>query len=138
MTVLIQGTTQPVLSEGSRRSWAMPSLVHEGLGHRAIEPDRIQGDAVLSPHACITAQSRDHVMSLINARPTPRTRKPRAGFAAVKAATRRLRRWPAASPDCGSSRRAHSSRGRDEETLAVEPRNETKSLRLEKGNDMTR
>ena len=78
MTVVIQGITHPVSSEGSRLSWATPSLVHEGLGYRAIEPDRIQGDAVLLPHACTTAQSRDHVTrsSMRALRPQPATLAP--------------------------------------------------------------
>jgi len=36
---------------------------------------------------------------------------------AVKAATRRLRRWPSASLDCDCSRRREQFAGRDEETL---------------------
>jgi hypothetical protein len=63
VTVPILGFTNTAFVDGSRLFWALPSLVHEGLGHRAIEPDRIQGDAVL-PHAGITAQSRDHVLPL--------------------------------------------------------------------------
>ena len=43
--------------DGSRLFWALPSLVHEGLGYRVLVPDRIQGDAVL-PHASFTAQSK--------------------------------------------------------------------------------
>ena len=126
MTVVIQGITQPVSSEGSRLSWATPSLVHEGLGHRAIEPDRIQGDAVLLPHACTTAQSRDHVMPLI-ARLIVPTIQPRAGLAAVKA-------WPGnrgacgshdatASLDCGCARRSRRIMVGTEKRLSVEQRN---------------
>jgi hypothetical protein len=44
VTVLIQGLA-PALSDGSRLSWAAPSSLHEGLGRRAVAPDRIQGDA---------------------------------------------------------------------------------------------
>ena len=114
--------TQPwlitVLVDGSRLCWALPSLVHEGLGYRAFEPDRIQGDAV-SLHACITAQSRDHVLPLIARRFVP-TRKPRAGLAAVKA-------WPGDDRACGSrtatasldggcTRALPQDHGRDEET----------------------
>ena len=47
----------PASSDGSRLCWALPSPVHEGLGFRALAPDRIQGDAVI-PHAFLTAQSR--------------------------------------------------------------------------------
>ena len=46
VTVLVQGLA-PALSDGSRLSWATPSSLHEGLGCRAVAPDRIQGDAVL-------------------------------------------------------------------------------------------
>jgi len=51
------GSTHTAFVDGSRLCWAWPSPVHEGLGYRASEPDRIQGDAVL-PHASDTAQSR--------------------------------------------------------------------------------
>jgi hypothetical protein len=44
VTALVQGLA-PALSDGSRLSWAAPSSLHEGLGFRAIAPDRIQGDA---------------------------------------------------------------------------------------------
>src|SRR5271157_1810702 len=44
VTALIQGLA-PALSDGSRLSWAAPSSLHEGLGFRAMAPDRIQGDA---------------------------------------------------------------------------------------------
>ena len=44
MTALTQGLA-PALSDGSRLSWAAPSSLHEGLGYRALFPDRIQGDA---------------------------------------------------------------------------------------------
>ncbi|SED19864.1 hypothetical protein SAMN05519104_3015 [Rhizobiales bacterium GAS188] len=51
------GAIQCRLADGSRLFWASPSPVYERLGHRAIAPDRIQGDAVL-PHISHTAQSR--------------------------------------------------------------------------------
>jgi hypothetical protein len=44
VTALVQGLA-PALSDGSRLSWAAPSSLHEGLGLRAMAPDRIQGDA---------------------------------------------------------------------------------------------
>jgi hypothetical protein len=44
VTALVQGLA-PALSDGSRLSWAAPSSLHEGLGFRAMAPDRIQGDA---------------------------------------------------------------------------------------------
>jgi hypothetical protein len=70
--------------DGSRLCWALPSLVHEGLGYRATEPDRIQGDAVL-PHALFVAQSR--ITSYRSSRPIVPTLQPRAVLGAVKA-------WP--------------------------------------------
>ena len=57
VTVPTLGSTHPVFVEGSRQLWALPSPMHEGLGIRAIEPDRIQGDADF-PHAFIMARSR--------------------------------------------------------------------------------
>jgi len=104
VTVPTLGFVATVVVEGSRLCWALPSLVHEGLGYRAIEPDRIQGDAVL-PHACTRPRPGITSRPLI-ARATSRPIKPRTGLAAVKAATRRLRRWPAASLDRGCARRS--------------------------------
>ena len=80
----------------SRLFWALLSPVHERLGYRVLAPDRIQGDAVL-PHSFFTAQSR------ITSRHSSRdlfvpTIQPRAVLTAVKAATRRLWRWPYGQP----------------------------------------
>jgi hypothetical protein len=94
VTVLTRGPTQPVLSEGSRLSWAMPSSVNEGLGYGRLRPT---GYKVMW---CCRHMSHNgpvpgvHVMLLVNAHPSSRTRNPRTGFATVKAASRRLRRWP--------------------------------------------
>jgi hypothetical protein len=89
----------------------MPSLVHEGLGHRAIEPDRIQGDAVLLPHACITAQSWDHVMAAHRA--IVPTIQPRTALATVKAWPGNSVAWrfctTTASLDRGCARRIYST-----------------------------
>src|SRR5712691_9094056 len=57
VTVPTLGFTDTVLVDGSRLFWASLSPMHERLGFRAIEPDRIQGDAVL-PHISYMAQSR--------------------------------------------------------------------------------
>ena len=102
VTDLIQGPDHPALSDGSRLLWALPSPVHEELGFRACAPDRIQGDAVL-PHPSLTAQSSltAAAMTSLNV-PTP---KSRAVLTTVKAAARRLRRWPAASLDRRCARR---------------------------------
>ena len=51
MTVPIIGSAKTAYVDGSRLLWALPSLVHGRFGYRAIAPDRIQGDAVLLPHA---------------------------------------------------------------------------------------
>jgi len=82
----------------------MPSPVHEGLGFGAIEPDRIQGDAAL-PHASNTAQSGITFQPPLP-QPIAPTRNAGAVLAAVKAAARRLRRWPTASLDRGCARRS--------------------------------
>ena len=90
VTVVIQGL-YPALSEGSRLFWALLSSVHERLGLRATEPDRIQGDAML-PHSSFTAQSRitsSHSCS----RPIVPTFKPRSVLATLKA-------WPGNSRAC--------------------------------------
>ena len=91
VTVPTQGP-HTVFVDGSRLCWALPSSVHEGLGFRAIAPNRIQGDAVLLPHASY-GPVQDHVLPLI-ARPIVPTRKPRAVLAAVKA-------WPGGGGACG-------------------------------------
>src|SRR5258708_5192442 len=76
VTVVTQGL-YPVLSEGSRLFWALPSPVHEGLGYRGFAADRIQGDAV-TPHALLTAQSRitSRHSSREPLRPDPQCRAP--------------------------------------------------------------
>jgi hypothetical protein len=107
----------------SRLFWALLSLVHERSGYRVLAPDRIQGDAVLSVFN-FTAQSR------ITSRHSSRdldlfvpTILPRAVLAAVKAATRRLWRWPSAPHVCDCDAARRQDRGRDEETASVEQRN---------------
>jgi len=55
----------------------------------------------------------------------PNHRKPGAVLSTVKAATRRLRRWPAASLDRACARRHGQSSGRDEGMLtSVEQRDD--------------
>jgi hypothetical protein len=102
VTDLIQGPNLPALSDGSRLSWALPSPVHEELGYG---PSRPTGYKVMrcSPLASLTAPSR--ITSAPSSRSTSRAHKPRAVLTTVKAATRRLRRWPAASLDARCARR---------------------------------
>ena len=53
------------------------------------------------------AQAQSRIMSRRSvSRPIVPTDQPSAGLAAVKAASRRLRRWPAASLDRGCARRS--------------------------------
>jgi hypothetical protein len=125
VTAAHPGFTHTVLVDGSRLCWASPSPVHEGLGYRAVVPDRIQGDAVAS--ACVIhGPVQDHVPPSV-AQPIVPTIHPRAGLAAVKA-------WPGSDIACGTraapasldggyARRPHRMRGRDEETPSVEDRN---------------
>jgi hypothetical protein len=58
------------------------------------------------PHNNVTAQSRMSRHPDHDAYRNVPIRKPRASLAAVKAATRRLRRWPAASRDGGCAWRS--------------------------------
>ena len=69
MTVPILGSAKTAYVDGSRLLWALPSLVHGRFGYRAIAPDRIQGDAVLLPHASHMAQSRFALSSRVQGIP---------------------------------------------------------------------
>ena len=122
VTVPALGSTHTRFVDWSRLCWALLSPVHERLGYRVLAPDRIQGDAVL-PHS-FTAQSR------ITSRRSSRdldlfvpTIQPCAVLTAVKAATRRLWRWPLASLDCGCARRFGRIVVGTKKRLSVEQRN---------------
>jgi len=114
VTALVQGLA-PALSDGPRLSWAAPSSLHEGLGRRALSPDRIQGDA---------AKPR------VSMRPGPGSPSPDQGgarFVPNAQASRRARRRQAAArrPSAVTFGQARprpraarvKSRARDEETL---------------------
>jgi hypothetical protein len=107
VTGVIQGTTLPVLSDGSRLFWALLSPVHEELGYGPSCPTGYKVMRWL-PHSSLTARSRITSCRLCRDH-SFRTRKPRAVLAAVKA-------WPikavacgiraaTASLDCGCARR---------------------------------
>jgi hypothetical protein len=107
VTGVIQGTKIPVLSDGSRLFWALPSPVHEELGYGRSRPTGYKVMRWL-PHSSFTARSRITSCRLCRDH-SSRPRKPRAVLAAVKA-------WPmeavacgtrvaTASLDCGCARR---------------------------------
>ena len=107
VTGVIHGITLPVLSDGSRLFWALPSPVHEELGYGRSRPTGYKVMRCL-PHSSFTARSRITSCRLRRDH-SSRPRKPRAVLAAVKA-------WPAnaiacgtrattASLDCGCARR---------------------------------
>src|SRR5438067_6328897 len=81
---------------------------------RAFEPDRIQGYCG-AIRMFITARPWKY-LCLSQAQPHPNPIKTRAVLGAIKAASRRLRRWPTASLDGACAWRASSTAGRDEET----------------------
>src|SRR5579871_2115491 len=80
---------------------------------------------------CARQQNGAHRLEAHGQRRNLSRRRPeqlRAVLGAVKAASRRLRRWPAASLDRTCARRAMLNPGRDGETLAgrTKKRNQTK------------
>jgi hypothetical protein len=94
VTGVIQGTILPVLSDGSRLFWALPSPVHEELGYGPLCPT---GYKVMRwfPHLLFTARSRIASCRLCRDLPSSRPRKPPAVLAAVKA-------WPIEAGTCGA------------------------------------
>jgi len=111
------GSSDSAFVDGSRLFWALPSPVHERSG---FGPPHPTGYKLMRcwPHNNVTAQSRVSRHPAHDAHRNVPIRKPRASLAAVKAATRRLRRWPAASLDGGcvwrsglpSERKSHCER----------------------------
>jgi hypothetical protein len=103
VTVVIQGSKHPALSEGSRPCWALPSPVHERSGYRVSCPTgykvmrssriAIHGPGLASRRACHRdrARCRSAILAL-NSSPS-------------RPLTRRLRRWPTASLDRSSPQR---------------------------------
>jgi hypothetical protein len=93
VTGVIHGITLPVLSDGSRLFWALPSPVHEELGYGPSCPT---GYKVMRwfPHLLFTARSRITSCRLCRDH-SSRPRKPRAVLAAVKA-------WPGNLLVCGN------------------------------------
>jgi hypothetical protein len=103
VTVVIQGSNLPALSEGSRPCWALPPPVHERSGYRAARPTGykvmrscrivIHGPGLASRHTCYRhrVRCRDAIVAPSSSRSRP--------------LPRRLRRWPTASLDRSSPRR---------------------------------
>src|SRR5215475_12797401 len=104
VTVLNRGHKRPVLTEGSRLCWALPSPVHERSGYRAWRPTGYKvmrsfrsvahGPVLASRLAChrdTTARCGRTIIAPSSSRSRP--------------LTRRLRRWPSASLDRASPRR---------------------------------
>jgi len=107
VTVLNRGHKRPVLTEGSRLCWALPSPVHERSGYRAWRPTGYKvmrsfrivahGPVLASRLAChrdTTARCGRTIIAPSSSRSRP--------------LTRRLRRWPSASLDRNSPRRQRS------------------------------
>src|SRR5262245_29339680 len=107
VTVLNRGHKRPVLTEGSRLCWALPSPVHERSGYRALRPTGYKvmrsfrivahGPVLASRLAChrdTTARCGRTIIAPSSSRSRP--------------LTRRLRRWPSASLDRNSPRRQRS------------------------------
>ena len=103
VTVLYQGHKPPEITDGSRLCWALPSPVHERSGYRASRPTGYKvmrsfrivayGPVLASRLAC--HRDRARCGRAIIAPSSSRSRP----------LTRRLRRWPSASPDRASPRR---------------------------------
>src|ERR1700756_5069401 len=103
VTVPNRGHKRPVLTEGSRLCWALPSPVHERSGYRASRPTGYKvmrsfrivahGPVLASRLACHRDPAR--CGRAIIAPSSSRSRP----------LTRRLRRWPSASLDRASPRR---------------------------------
>ena len=99
------GSSDSAFVDGSRLFWALPSPVHERSGSGSPHPT---GYKLMRcwPHNNVTAQSRMSRQPAHRAHQNVPIRKPRASRAAVKVATRRLRRWPAANLDRGRAWRS--------------------------------
>jgi hypothetical protein len=94
------GSSDSAFVDGSRLFWALPSPVHERSGSGSPHPTGYELMRCL-PHDHATAQSRISRHAIHSAHRNVPIENPRAILAAVKAAARRLRRWPAASLDRG-------------------------------------
>jgi hypothetical protein len=93
VTGVTHGITLPVLSDGSRLCWALPSPVHEELGYGPSCPT---GYKVMRwfPHLLFMARSRITSCRLCRDH-SSRPRMPRIVLAAVKA-------WPIKAVACGT------------------------------------
>src|SRR5215469_2558092 len=114
------GSSDSAFVDGSRLFWALPSPVHERSGSGSPHPT---GYKLMRcwPHNDVTAQSRTSRQAASSTHRTVPIQKLRAVLATVKAATRRLRRWPAASLDRGYVRRTgHPSGQKDHERIALD------------------
>src|SRR5215475_12490001 len=60
VTVLVQGSKRPALSEGSRLCWALPSPVHERSGYRASHPTgyKVMRSSRIVIHGPVLASAR--------------------------------------------------------------------------------
>src|SRR5882757_7367834 len=123
------GSSDSAFVDGSRLFWALPSPVHERLGSGSPHPTGYKLMRCL-PHNNVTAQSRMSRHPAHRAHRNVPIRKPRASLDAVKAATRRLRRWPAASLDRGRAWRSDqpSERKNHHEHFALDTNDRGKSM----------
>ena len=95
VTVPGLGSSDSAFVDGSRLFWALPSPVHERSGYGSSRPTGYKLMRSL-PHARTRPNPGNHVNPLTARTLCPDHLESRAALAAVKAATRRLRRWPAA------------------------------------------
>src|SRR5436190_7509887 len=93
------GSSDSAFVDGSRLFWAFTSPMDERSGYGSPSPTGYELMRSF-PHADSWPSPGSHVMLLIARQHVP-DHELRAGLTAVKAASRRLRRWPAASLDCG-------------------------------------
>ena len=102
VTVVIQGSKHPALSERSRPCWALPSPVHERSGYRALCPTgyKVMRSCRIVLHGPGLASRLAHHRACVvhGARMAPSSSPSRP-------LSRRLRRWPTASLDRSSLRR---------------------------------
>src|SRR5437899_3852137 len=102
VTVVIQGSKHPALSERSRPCWALPSPVHERSGYRALRPTgyKVMLSCRIVLHGPGLASRLAHHRACVvrGARMAPSSSPSRP-------LSRRLRRWPTASLDRSSLRR---------------------------------
>src|SRR5438128_2366157 len=102
VTVVIQGSKYPALSERSRPCWALPSPVHERSGYRALCPTgyKVMRSCRIVLHGPGLASRLAHHRACVvhGARMAPSSSPSRP-------LSRRLRRWPTASLDRSSLRR---------------------------------